>query len=278
MRVYPGAVLQWEDFLKGNAIAQLHRFRDRLCTFNDDIQGTAAVVVSGIYASLRITGKPMRDQKIVLAGAGASAQGIANLVVAALVDEGLTPEQARDRICTVDSRGLVTRDRPNLEAFKATYARPTEEVARYVCRDPSAVTLEETIRNVKPTILLGTSGTPGLFTAPVLVAMAEINERPIVFPLSNPTSQSECTAAEAIRWSVYPELPRIRECSHGVACAVIRRAVLEGHADDVMLRGLEQRVLRAMWVPEYRPIRFEPAADRTDLRRNADVATLDSWS
>ena len=350
MRVYPGAVLQWEDFLKGNAIAQLHRFRDRLCTFNDDIQGTAAVVVSGIYASLRITGKPMRDQKIVLAGAGASAQGIANLVVAALVDEGLTPEQARDRICTVDSRGLVTRDRPNLEAFKATYARPTEEVARYVCRDPSAVTLEETIRNVKPTILLGTSGTPGLFTAPVLVAMAEINERPIVFPLSNPTSQSECTAAEAIRWSdgraivatgspfapvehqgqrhrigqgnnafifpgvglglwvgrvrrvtdamfldaakalavhvtdadlaegaVYPELPRIRQCSHGVACAVIRRAVLEGHADDVMLRGLEQRVLRAMWVPEYRPIRFEPAADRTDLRRNADVATLDSW-
>ncbi len=111
MRVYPDAVLQWEDFLKANAITQLARFRDRLCTFNDDIQGTAAVVAAGVYAALQITGQAMRDQRVVLGGAGASAQGIANLFVSALRDAGLSHEEARQRICTVDSRGLVTEAR-----------------------------------------------------------------------------------------------------------------------------------------------------------------------
>ena len=111
MRVYPDAVLQWEDFLKANALTQLARFRDRLCTFNDDIQGTAAVAAAGVYAALRITGRPMRDQRLVLGGAGASAQGIANLFVSALRDAGLSHEEARRRICTVDSRGLVTQAR-----------------------------------------------------------------------------------------------------------------------------------------------------------------------
>ena len=105
MRLYPHAVLQWEDFLKANALTQLARFRDRLCTFNDDIQGTAAVAATGAYAALRITGQAMRDQRVVLGGAGASAQGIANLLVSALRDAGLSSEEARQRICTVDSRG-----------------------------------------------------------------------------------------------------------------------------------------------------------------------------
>ena len=105
------------------------------------------------------------------------------------------------RICTVDSRGLVTQARPDLEDFKAAYARPVEEVATYVCRDPGHITLEETVRNFRPTILIGTSGTAGLFTEAVVRAMAAVNDRPIVFPLSNPTSKSECTAEQAIRWS-----------------------------------------------------------------------------
>jgi malic enzyme len=331
MRVYPGAVLQWEDFLKANAITQLARFRDRLCTFNDDIQGTAAVVAAGVYAALRITGHAMRDQRVVLGGAGASAQGIANLFVLALRDAGLSHEEARQRICTVDSRGLVTQARAEMEDFKAAYARPVEEVATYTCSDPAHITLEETVRNFEPTILVGTSGTAGLFTESVVRAMAAVNDRPIVFPLSNPTSKSECTAAEAIRWSdgraivatgspfdpvvhlgqrhrigqgnnafvfpgvglglwvggarrvtdvmfldaaraladlvspadldqgaVYPELKRIRECSHAVACAVIRRAVAEGHASAGILAGLEETVSRAMWFPTYRPIRYRP--------------------
>ena len=329
MRVYPDAVLQWEDFLKANALTQLARFRDRLCTFNDDIQGTAAVAAAGVYASLRMTGQEMRDQRIVLAGAGASAQGIAYLFASALREAGVSHTEARMRICTVDSRGLVTQARPVLEDFKAAYARPVEEVATYVCRDPEHITLEETVRNFKPTILIGTSGTAGLFTEAVVRAMAALNDRPIVFPLSNPTSKSECTAEQAIRWSdgraivatgspsdpvihrgrthrvgqgnnafvfpgvglglwaggvrrvtdamfldaarvlahmvspadldqgaVYPELTRIRDCSHAVGCAVIRRAVTEGHAPPGILAGLEATVRRAMWFPTYRPVRY----------------------
>lgn len=332
-RVFPDAVLQWEDFLKGNAIAQLARFRDRLCTFNDDIQGTAAVVVAGLYGALRITGQSMRDQRIVLGGAGASAQGIAALIVGAMRDEGLSDAEARSRISTVDSRGLVTTARPALEEFKALYARPHDEIAAYSCANRDCVTLEETIRNVKPTILIGTSGTPGLFGEPVVRAMAAVNERPIVFPLSNPTSKSECTALEAIVWSdgravvatgspfapvtyggrtfrigqgnnafifpgvglglwlgrvrrvtdemfldaaralasmvsdadladgaVYPTLGRIRECSHAVACAVIRRGVTEGYASSALLPGLEARVRSAMWEPQYRPMRYVGAS------------------
>src|SRR6185503_136966 len=109
------AVLQWEDFLKANAITQLTRFRDRLCTFNDDIQGTAATVIAGVYAALRLTHQSMPDQRVVIAGAGASAQGIADLFVAAMREEGLTLDAARKQIATVDSRGLVTRDRQDLE-------------------------------------------------------------------------------------------------------------------------------------------------------------------
>jgi malic enzyme len=332
-KVYPDALLQWEDFLKGNAIFQLRRFRDRFCTFNDDIQGTAGVVVAGIYSGLRITGQRMKDQRILFAGAGASAQGISDLIVSAMIEEGMTAEAARRAIWTVDSRGLVTKARTDLEEFKATYARDVAEVQAFECEDPGKITLEETVLNVKPSILIGTSGAPGMFTEQTVSAMARFNERPMIFPLSNPTSKCECTAEQAIMWSdgraivatgspfepvefagrryrigqgnnafifpgvglgiwvgsvkrvtdgmfldaakalaqevtdddlaevaVYPTLDRIRECSHAVACAVIRRAVQEGHADERLLQNLEEAVRRAMWIPEYRPIRYEPRA------------------
>jgi malic enzyme len=331
MRVYPEAVLQWEDFLKENAIKQLARFRGRLCTFNDDIQGTAATVLAGIYAAVRVTGHAMRTQRIVIAGAGASAQGIADLFSSALVAEGLSLEDARRSICTVDSRGLVTADRPGLEDFKRTYARPVVEIGAYACADRLRISLEETIRNFRPTVLVGTSGTAGTFTEAVVRAMAAVNERPIVFPLSNPTSKSECTAEEAVRWSdgraivatgspfgpvewrgrrhrigqgnnafifpgvglglwvgqvrrvsdtmfleaakalaqqvtlddlaagsVYPSLNRIRECSHAVACAVVRRAIEEGLAGWQGGAAVEDLVTDAMWMPCYRPMRDQP--------------------
>jgi malate dehydrogenase (oxaloacetate-decarboxylating) len=330
-RVFPQVVLQWEDFLKENALHQLARFRDQLCTFNDDIQGTAAVVLAGLLGAIRLTGRPMRDQRVVFAGAGASAQGISDLLVTAFMEDGLSHEEAVRRIWTTDSRGLVTRDRSGLESFKATYARPTEEVAGYACQDRSRITLAETIANAKPTMLIGTSATPGLFDEPVVRAMAQVNARPIVFPLSNPTSKTECTPEDALRWSegraivatgspfapvtmggqrhrigqcnnafvfpgvglgltisrarrvtdgmfleaakalaakvtpedlaegaVYPQLSRIRECSFSVACATIRRAEKEGHVDPEILDHLEQTVERAMWFPEYLPIRYEP--------------------
>jgi malic enzyme len=200
-KVFPRTLLQWEDFLKANAIFQLKRCRNKLCSFNDDIQGTAGVIVAGLFSALRITKQRMRDQRIVFAGAGASAQGISDLIVAAMVEEGLCQCEAVKQIWTVDSQGLVTKARPKLEEFKATYAREVSECQTYDCKDRARISLLETIANVKPTVILGTSGTPGMFSREVIELMAEINERPIIFPLSNPTSKSECTAQEAVEWS-----------------------------------------------------------------------------
>lgn len=200
-KVFPRTLLQWEDFLKANAIFQLKRFRNEICSFNDDIQGTAGVIVAGLFSALRITGQRMRDQRIVFAGAGASAQGISDLIVSAMVEEGLCLCEAQKQVWTCDSQGLVTKARTNLEDFKANYARDVAEVAEYKCNDKSKISLLETVKNVKPTVLLGTSGTPGTFSKEVVEEMARINERPIIFPLSNPTSKSECTAEEAIIWS-----------------------------------------------------------------------------
>jgi malic enzyme len=200
-QVFPDVVLQWEDFLKGNAIRQLERFRDKLCTFNDDIQGTAGVVLAGLFSALRITKQSMKNQRVVFAGAGAAAQGIADLIVTAFREEGVSREEAMARIWMVDSKGLVTNARSYLEDFKATYARDVDEVSNYESRDRSHITLEETIENVRPTILIGTSGSSGAFSDGVIKAMAKVNRRPIIFPLSNPTSKSECRPEDAIPWS-----------------------------------------------------------------------------
>ncbi len=199
--VYPDVLLQWEDFLKGNAIKQLKRFRDEICSFNDDIQGTAGVVVAGLMAAMRITNKPWKEQRVVFAGAGASAQGISDLIVAAMIEEGLTREEAVQSIYTVDSRGLVTTARGDLPEFKATFARDPGEVSDWEAENLEQITLAETVCNARPTILIGSSGTPDMFTQEIVRCMAEFNERPIIFPLSNPNSKAECVPADAIAWS-----------------------------------------------------------------------------
>ncbi len=200
--VYPGAILQWEDFLKENALFQLARFRDVLPTFNDDIQGTAAVTLAGLLASLRVTGGgKLGDQRVLLAGAGASAQGIAELCVEAMVEDGLDRHEAAARIWMVDRTGLVVRDRPGLEEFKRTFARSRSEVSNWKVRDPDAISLREAVTEVRPTMLIGTSATPGLFSERVVRAMAEHVERPVIFPLSNPTSKAECKPADVLRWT-----------------------------------------------------------------------------
>jgi malate dehydrogenase (oxaloacetate-decarboxylating) len=334
-KVFPNVLLQWEDFLKENAITQLERFRDQLLTFNDDIQGTAAVTVAGIFGALRLTGGKMSDHRLVFAGAGASTHGIAELFVSSLVEEGIPVEEARKRIWTCDSKGLCISDRPGLEGFKKEFARDRAEVAGWKVVDAGRISLEETVAYARPTILIGVSATPGTFTEPIVRQMARNADRPLVFPLSNPTSKAECTAEQAIQWSdgraivatgspfapvvhggvkhrigqcnnafifpgvglgacvgraryisdgmfleaakalathvteadiaesaVYPQLAKIRDCSHSVACAVIRRAVKEGHSDPEVLNNLETTVRSAMWYPEYLPIRYEPTGGR----------------
>ncbi|MEP7324964.1 MAG: NAD-dependent malic enzyme, partial [Gemmatimonadota bacterium] len=185
--VFPAALIQFEDFATANAVSLLERYRNRVSAFNDDIQGTAAVVAAALLTASRASGQPFAAQRLVFLGAGAAATGIAGLVVSLMVEEGLTIEEARSRCWLVDTRGLVVADDPGLAAFKRPYAQPV----------PKQPDLVATIRAARPTALIGVSGQPGGFSPDVLRAMAEINQRPIIMALSNPTSHSECTAEQA---------------------------------------------------------------------------------
>jgi len=189
--VFPGALLQFEDFATENAFALLSRHRDRLPTFNDDIQGTAAMTVAGLISALRLTGGTLAAQRLLFFGAGSAATGIADLFVAMLVDEGVSPAEARRRCWFFDVKGLVVSSRKDLAAHNTAYAH----------EGPPVRELLATVRELRPTALIGVSGAPATFTRPVLEEMARINQRPIVFALSNPTSKAECTPAEAYGWT-----------------------------------------------------------------------------
>jgi malate dehydrogenase (oxaloacetate-decarboxylating)(NADP+) len=176
---FPGVLLQFEDFAEGNASRLLDRFRHRAFCFNDDIQGTAAVALAAVLAAERTTGRRLADERIVIAGAGSAGVGIARLLAAAMREDGVAPEQARANISLVDSKGLVTRDRPQLPAPRAEFAQ-----------DPPARTLDEVVRVSKPTVLVGVTGHANLFSDEIL---SRLGDRPLVLPLSNPTETSECS-------------------------------------------------------------------------------------
>ena len=189
--VFPGALIQFEDFANTNAFRLLHKYRDRVCTFNDDIQGTAAVALAGVYSALRITGGSLREQRILCLGAGEAATGICDLVVASAMEEGASESEAR-RLCWLfDSRGLVVASRENLAEHKLPYAHDHTPLTDFVAA----------VETLKPTAIIGVAAVGGTFTQKVLETMARINPRPIVFALSNPTSKDECTAEQAYRWT-----------------------------------------------------------------------------
>ncbi len=188
---FPNILIQIEDFGNTNAFRLLHDYRDRYCLFDDDIQGTGAVAVAGIIAAMRITGGNLPEQKLLFLGAGEAGIGTADVFVAALKEHGVPEEEARRHCWFVDSRGLLVAGRESITEHKAPYAHEGEFTADFL----------EAVKQLRPTAILGLSGQPGTFTQEIVEAMAAINERPIIFALSNPTSKAECTAEQAYTWS-----------------------------------------------------------------------------
>ena len=189
--LYPHALIQFEDFGTQNAFRLLNKYRGKICTFNDDIQGTGAVALAGLYSALRITGGKLRDQKILFLGAGEAGIGMGGMISSALVAEGLSQKEARSRCWFVDSKGLVVKSRSDLSEHKLLYAHDYEYLRDFL----------SAVKSLRPTVIIGASGQPSIFTRSVLEAMADYNDRPIVFAMSNPTSKAECTAEEAYTWT-----------------------------------------------------------------------------
>jgi malate dehydrogenase (oxaloacetate-decarboxylating) len=198
---WPHALLQWEDFANQNAGRLSDRYRDRLCSFNDDIQGTAAVAAGTLLSAIEITGVPLVDQRIAVLGAGSAGMGIASLLLRAMCDAGLPEADARARFYAIDRQGLLVEGMPDIRPAQQPFTQKRAAVADWKLANPSTIGLADVARNAKPTVLIGVSGHPGAFTEEAVRAMAANVERPVLFPLSNPTSRAEATATDLLAWT-----------------------------------------------------------------------------
>jgi malate dehydrogenase (oxaloacetate-decarboxylating) len=198
---WPHVLLHWEDFAIGNANRLLAHYRDSLCTFNDDIQGTAAIAVGTLLCAINVTGVPLSDQRIAVLGAGSAGTGICALLHRAMVEAGLSAQRARECFYLVDRPGLLLASMPGLQPFQAPFAQDRGRVDGWMLKAPDHIDLEDVVTNAHPTVLIGTSGQAGAFTEPVVRAMAKNVKRPVIFPLSNPTERSEATPADLEAWT-----------------------------------------------------------------------------
>jgi malate dehydrogenase (oxaloacetate-decarboxylating) len=200
-RRWPHVLLHWEDFAGANAAKFLARYRNELCTFNDDIQGTAAVATATLLSAINVTGVPLTEQRIAVVGFGAAGMGITELIVSAMREAGLGEKAARARFYALDRYGLIVEDGQGVRPEQEPFARRRSELSAWQIGNPANIGLPEVVRNAKPTVLIGTSGQPGAFTEEAIRAMAKNVERPIVFPLSNPVSRCEATPQQLVDWT-----------------------------------------------------------------------------
>jgi malate dehydrogenase (oxaloacetate-decarboxylating) len=200
-KLFPYAMLHWEDFGASNARRILNKYASDVCTFNDDMQGTAAVVLAAAFAGVKAAGSRMRDQRVVIHGAGTAGIGIADMMRDVMIREGLSEPDATRRFWTLGSRGLITDDYPRLLDFQQPYARPAAEVANWSQEPGGRVTLADVVANANPTMLIGTSTQSGAFTESIVRHMASTVDRPIIMPLSNPTSKAEALPEDVINWT-----------------------------------------------------------------------------
>jgi malate dehydrogenase (oxaloacetate-decarboxylating) len=200
-RALPNVLFQWEDFSKAHASTLLERYQDRLCTFNDDIQGTAAVTVAAILSALHTSGGRLSDLRVVVAGAGSAAAGIADLLVRAMQAEGMSEAEALDRFWLLNSRGLLTEGMGRLESFQDRFAKAPGAVAGWAPPRAEHYQLDEVVMAARPTVLIGVSGQPRIFTEAIVRQMASSCEHPVILPLSNPTSQAEAVPQDVIDWT-----------------------------------------------------------------------------
>jgi malate dehydrogenase (oxaloacetate-decarboxylating) len=198
---WPHVLLQWEDFARDNATRLLERYRNRLCTFNDDIQGTAVVTTGTLLAAVNVTGVPLRDHRVAVLGGGSAGIGISSLLLRAMLAEGLSEKEGRSRFFVVDREGLLVEGMPGLMEFQAPFAQPRAAVSGWQLERADRISLLDVVRNAHPTVLVGVSGQPGAFVQSVVRAMAAATRQPVIFPLSNPTSRSEATPADLLAWT-----------------------------------------------------------------------------
>jgi malate dehydrogenase (oxaloacetate-decarboxylating) len=198
---WPHVLLQWEDFARDNATRLLECYRDRLCTFNDDVQGTAVVAAGALLAAVNVTGVPMREQRIAVLGAGGAGSGISALLLRAMLEDGLPEAEARARFFLVDRDGLLLEGMPGLMPFQEPFVQPRAAVAGWTLERDGIIGLGDVVRNARPTVLIGVSGQPGAFPEQVVRDMAASVARPVIFPLSNPTSRAEATPADLMAWT-----------------------------------------------------------------------------
>jgi malate dehydrogenase (oxaloacetate-decarboxylating) len=198
---WPKALLHWEDFAGANAGRLLDRYRNRLCTFNDDIQGTAAVATGSVLAAIHVTGVPLVEQRIAILGAGSAGCGIASLLLRAMMERGLSETAARRRFFAVDINGLLVEGMPGITDAQKPFAQGRDAVAGWILQQPGRIDLVDVVANAKPTVLIGVSGQQGAFHEVAIRTMAEHVERPVIFPISNPTIRSEATPEQLIAWT-----------------------------------------------------------------------------